>query len=183
MNIEIIAHILPIAIDQLKREYQKSPFKTVSTVILFASIFSFAAFFGIKQDLEKQRKIQMIEEKSPDIEFQIKELNEISDSIDNLSMFINKQKLIIQQQKEESIKQELALKDLINRKQEIEPVVQKYESVIKQWIALEKRENRWSWWANMALSFFLGVFASVVANFISKAVDNYRNKQSIDNNA
>jgi hypothetical protein len=94
---------------------------------------------------------------------QIKELDKVTESLNNLLIFVSKQK-------ERVIQQEQAIKQLTAEKEKLEPIVKAQRDVIERLFELqEKRSNRQRW-VEIVIAFIVGTLSSTLASFISRLI-------------
>lgn len=94
------------------------------------------------------------------LEPEIKKLNEISENLENLKTFIEKQKTSL-------IENENLIQQLTKEKEELEPIVNTNRDTIESILFLHAKNEKKTKWKNHLFGFFIGVLSSALVTYLS----------------
>jgi H+/Cl- antiporter ClcA len=130
----------------------------LATIIL-AFIFGFIALFLFAVTT----RTTIASHSSEDLRLQLKELDNVKESLGHLVVFIDQQAAHIKQEQE-------GITALSEQRSQLEPIVKSDRAAIEQLFALQERRTQQNRWKDLALGFVLGVFGSFTASVIFELV-------------
>ncbi|MGE0636785.1 MAG: hypothetical protein AB7G44_04285 [Bacteroidia bacterium] len=127
-----------------------------SSALIFPMLMGVvASFLGI---LSSYQKIKTKEE-TQSVKVQVENLTKMSEGLKGLQIFI-------EEQKQNLVSEEIALKNLKEEKANLEPLVEADKKMLEAvFIAQEKRQRNDVWYER-AFGFFIGIFSSLVASLL-----------------
>lgn len=138
------------------KSYQQSPRYTaiISAIasILTASLLALSIYSSEKSRAERLDKVQSYTD-------QFKLLENTEKNLNDLSNFITSKKLEIEATRD-------LIKNLEEKRSELEPIVEANQEVVDAIFAQQKRELEKGIWVERAISFGLGILASLIATVV-----------------
>jgi len=145
----------------------KEDFTKIQIIVMIPLMLTaFGLEYYKKHEAEKLREQNLVYEK------QLEVLDDVQSSINNLKLFVAKQKIQLQDQQAvvEKLKSEQSI---------LKPVVEADKEVIEALFKLQAQQNSANVWVDRIFGFLLGIAGSLIASIIFSAVRRGRHNKQI----
>jgi hypothetical protein len=144
--------------------------KTQILIMIPAMLIAFGMEYYKKHEAEKLREQNLVYEK------QLEVLDNVQSSIDNLKLFVARQKTQLQEQ-------QAVVEKLKSEQSVLKPVVEANKEVVEALFKLQAQHNSANVWVDRAIGFLLGIVGSLIASIIYTAVRRNRHNKQIQQTA